>query len=129
MKFLRMAMAIFTLDALDYKCRVGEFHLMNNDILLTDLAHALTKLQRITHFTLHQIQSTITDIAASSSPPTNHQPPALSKTDDPTTLLLKIHDDLREIQSEYCCVADHIMRNHVVRRIRAPALLGPPDGD
>ena len=90
---------------------------MNNDIVLTDLAHALTKLQKITHFTLDQIQTTITEIASPSSPSTHQQ------TTDPTTLLLKIHDDLREIQSEYSYVADHIMRNHVVRRIRAPAML------
>ena len=89
---------------------------MNNDIVLTDLAHALTKLQKITHFTLDQIQTTIMEIASPSSPSSTHQ-------QNPTTLLLKIHDDLREIQSEYSYVADHIMRNHVVRRIRAPAML------
>ena len=85
----------------------------NNDDLLTDLAHALTKLQRITNFTLQQIHDTITEIASS---PQRSDPSTI-------TILLQIHRDLRETQQEYCGVADRIMRHHIVRRIRAPAML------
>ena len=87
----------------------------HTDALLTDLAHALTKLQRITNFTLQQIQETIAEIASS------------PRTNDSNTIvtLLKIHHELRETQHQYCDVADHIMRNHIVVRIREPARLAP----
>ena len=93
----------------------------NSDALLTDLAHALTKLRRITDFTLQQIHDTITEIATT--------PPMHVSDPNTITILLQIHHDLRETQQEYCGVADHIMRHHIVRRIRTPALLGPLLGD